>query len=145
MNSQRIFELIIPRSSLSGVAGLINNILVLEERVNAPELQSEYFRWGYESQVRRLAVLKDRYKNIRKEFNAMGIDEIIACREKSKKFLETIVPTIQPLFARAIMRSSTHGTIWKLDDYMKIKSIVSALPTIDELRNDLDFLMKILG
>lgn len=127
----------------SGIAGLVSEILLLEERLKAPERQSEYFQMALESHTHHLSGLVDNYNRIRGEFNRYTIhqlqDEVSAQERMILKHAG-----LSPLIARDMMRSQAQRIIQEMKDMIAVKGITDQLPTIEELKVMPDLLSDIL-
>ena len=128
----------------SGIAGLLSDILILEERLKAPDDQSEYFRWSLESHFHHLAELLVEYDRIRGEFNRYTPshfrNEINAQDQRIQAHVH-----LTPLIARAMVRSRAQRVILEMEDMIALKSITDYLPTVSELKNEPELLEALLS
>lgn len=133
MSIQIVFNALLCPYKPSGIAGLLNDILLLDERLRAPELQSEWFRMGIENHRDRLAKLLDTYNRKREEFNLYTTshfrDEITAQQQMILKYAH-----LTPLIARAMVRSSAQRIVQEMEDMIALKAITDHLPPISELK-----------
>lgn len=139
MYINEIIHVVVPSQRRSGIAGLVRDILILEERLRVPERQSEYFRWSVNYHQNHLAGLKERYAKKRAEFNTHNIyqfeDEIAAQKLQMQKYAN-----LSPLFNRYLVRSYAEGIIREMEDMIHLKRIVDQIPTIAELKNEPELL-----
>jgi hypothetical protein len=142
MNIQPLISILQPKSDTT--SSVIFNILVLEDKLASPENQSEYFRWGIQSQIELHTHLLKQYESIRKNYNRMPLDELISRLIERQQFLKDVVPPIRPRFARSMIYGSTVGQISILKDYIQLKARIDMLPPIEELRLDSELLLQIL-
>lgn len=118
----------------SGVAGLLIDILVLDERLCTSKTQSKCFQMGIQHHIEHLAKLLFEYDRIRGEFNRYSTqhfrDEINAHDQRIQAHAD-----LTPLIARAMERSLAQRIILEMEDMIALKSITDYLPTISELMN----------
>jgi hypothetical protein len=141
---QQVLPFITGQSNSNSISQLINSILVLEERLSNPHQQSEYFQWASESYLKRLSALQKQYEVTRLEYNENTIEGMLYALEIEEKHLQEVVPNLTPIFARVLVRNATIGRINKLNDYVQMKSTIEQLPPLEELRDDIDLLLKLL-
>jgi adenosine deaminase len=122
-----------------GIAKLVIEIMVLGNRLEARDEQSEYFQWSIQSHLRHYYELLSRYDWIRREFN----------QNTSTHFRNEISAQVQrirthqsltPLIARKMLYSSAHRTIQQMEDMIRWKKRVDKLPAIDDLKKDTNLL-----
>lgn len=126
------------------VAKLILSTLELEKKLANPEEQSIYFRWAMRNNKKHYRWSITDYDALRNEFNQWSVDKLIAEKEEAEFILREKIPSVTPLFARAMMRGACINRIHKYNDYLTVKSITTTLPTWEDLKKDTDLLTEIL-
>ena len=139
----QVIPSLVPQQNL--IAKIISDLLILQEKLKHPERQSEYFRWGLQSNIERCKALACEYEQTRQEFNAMTIDDMLGIRSEQEIFLEERIPGMFPIFVRMIMYSKGKIIIRKMEDYLQLRSMVRQLPKWDELKEDKKLLEVLLG
>lgn len=131
---QDVFDSLRPQSSLSRLAGLLNDILALEDRLSRPDDQSVYFRWGLSNHKAHLKKLHRQYSKFRYHFNDHTVDDFLDELNGRKAFLRDVVPSIESRNVRYIAKTDSVEIIAEMKDMVVLKGIVDTLPDLDELR-----------
>lgn len=141
MDVKKILPFLFPTKGR--LSKLISEILILEQKLNKIEEQSEYFKWGAEGHFRRYTELLLKYELIRHEFNNTSLHELILQIEENKKFLR-LSQNLNPIIARMIVRNVTSERISKTTEFITLKSFTDVLPPFEILREDAEILRDIL-
>ena len=129
----RIIPLLLKQEPLNGVLGLLRELIVLQEKLNAIDEQDFYFQKGIANHTKRLESLKRQYAQIVETVNDNTVDyfldKVIECESKvqkltSKGYLNTIDQIALTGFKREIS---------KYKNLLHIKGQYGKLGPLDEL------------
>jgi hypothetical protein len=127
----------------SGIADLISDILTLKEKLDHPQEQSEYFRWGLDSSKMRLKQLIAQYTSMKDEYNSLTLDDMITLHATEKEKLHIVMSTSYPIFIKIILRNSAQNRIHFLSEFLRIRSTVDQLPEVIELERNKNMLAQV--
>ncbi len=121
-----------PGNRFGTVENLIQEILILRERLNNPEKQSFYFRLGIKVHKDRLTELEETYDSMRKTVNSHSIDdfqeELIHAQEEYKKISrKRYVGTIHQIALAGIQ-----ARINEIENMLDAKAKFGRLKFLDE-------------
>ena len=142
---QRLHHLVTEPRTYCGFSKIIYDILILEEKINCPSSQSEYFRMGMDMHQMRLEGMKGYYYYVRSFFNETSVETL----QKQLDILEEYIKEKEPINPKLshfrITANDAKKKIEQFQDYIQLKLITDELPTLDDLKDDNDLLLRLLG
>ena len=143
-SSSYFIEYFQPSQRDPGIMGLIMAMLVLDQRLNALDEQSEYFTWSIPSHSRHLTELVSQYNQIRDAFNHYTVSQL-QDEINAQKLAIHVHSKITPLIARQMFRSRAERIVQEMKEMIDLKSVMDTLPTIDEIKNQSELLEALLA
>jgi len=117
----------------------------LVQKLNNPELQSWYFIKGIESNLRRKSTLNSYFENIRIDFNASNVDELISSLNKTEDTIKLVRTTSQPGIMKGFALAGLYSNKARIEEFLATKSRVDQILEMDDYLIDSEALIKLMG
>jgi hypothetical protein len=126
---------------------LVRKIILIRYRLGHAEDLDWYARKGISNQEENLVASKQRYDELRKEYNSITNDELINTKQKIQTELDEFMATDSggSRFFRGLAIQGKKAGIAKCDYYLQMKSGFGELPELEELLEDNKLLEKLFG
>ena len=129
-----VFDAMRPRYSLTKFTTLVDQILILEDRLSRPQDQSIYFRWAIPNHKKNLKKLHLRYAKFRFRFNEHTIDEFLDEVNGRKSFLRDVVAPLEASIVRNVAQLGSEEIIAEMSDMIHLKEIIGVIPEFEQLK-----------
>jgi superoxide dismutase len=143
----RIIPLLTKQEHHSGVLGLLQEILVLQDKLDNLDRQSFYFQQGIHNHTAHLNALKRNYAQIVETVNNNSVDYFLEkIKGDEEKFKQICSRKIKhPIFVKVMVDAHINSEIAYLKMLIQAKGKFGTLKPLDDLIQDKNALLEIFS